>query len=431
MSDRALDDAPQAYAAAEDGAEAADARLARLRHSAAHVMAEAVLEVFPDAKFAIGPPIADGFYYDFDLPRPLTPDDLAAIERRMARGSAADHPVRIRRRQPGRGAGAVQGPAVQGGADRGAARGRDDLDLPARALRGPLPRAARAAHGRDRRVQAAQRGRGLLARRREAARCSSASTARPVATPGGAGRAPAAAGGGREARPPQARARSSELFYFSTTIGAGPAAVGTPKGAMLRYLMEQLLCASTQRATATSTSARRTWTKESLCEKSGHLGHYSDEHVPADGRWTITYWLKPMNCPIHMRSTSRSRAAIATCRCAVRSSARAVPLRANRRAHGLTRVRSFTQDDAHIFCTARADRSEVRRHPGDRRPVLPGLRPSTALRLVTRPENSSATRHVGPGRGRAAPHPGQASRAGRIRGRRGRTAPSTGRRSTS
>ena len=58
--------------------------LARMRHSAAHLMAEAVQEIFPDAKFAIGPAIEDGFYYDFDLPRPLTPDDLAEIERRMA-----------------------------------------------------------------------------------------------------------------------------------------------------------------------------------------------------------------------------------------------------------------------------------------------------------------------------------------------------------
>jgi len=54
-----------------------------LRHSTAHVMAQAVLEAFPDGKLAIGPPIEDGFYYDFDLPRPLTPEDLEAIEQRM------------------------------------------------------------------------------------------------------------------------------------------------------------------------------------------------------------------------------------------------------------------------------------------------------------------------------------------------------------
>ena len=64
--------------------------LDRLRHSTAHVMAEAVLDLFPEAKLGIGPPILDGFYYDFDLPRPLTPDDLAAIEERMHAHIAAD-----------------------------------------------------------------------------------------------------------------------------------------------------------------------------------------------------------------------------------------------------------------------------------------------------------------------------------------------------
>src|SRR5437764_2942376 len=54
-----------------------------LRHSTAHVMAGAVLELFPEAKFGFGPPVTDGFYYDFDLPRPLQPDDLAKIEERM------------------------------------------------------------------------------------------------------------------------------------------------------------------------------------------------------------------------------------------------------------------------------------------------------------------------------------------------------------
>ena len=60
-----------------------DERLHRLRHSAAHVMAQAVLEKFPEGKVAIGPPIDDGFYYDFDLPRALTPDDLGEIESRV------------------------------------------------------------------------------------------------------------------------------------------------------------------------------------------------------------------------------------------------------------------------------------------------------------------------------------------------------------
>lgn len=68
-----------------------DSELYRMRHSAAHVMAQAVLEMFPEAKYAIGPPIEDGFYYDFDLPRTLTPDDLEEIEKRMRKIMAASH----------------------------------------------------------------------------------------------------------------------------------------------------------------------------------------------------------------------------------------------------------------------------------------------------------------------------------------------------
>src|SRR5207253_1906673 len=67
-------------------------RLYRMRHSAAHIMAEAVLEMFPEARFAIGPPIENGFYYDFELPRALTPEDLPDIEARMRRRMKSNVP---------------------------------------------------------------------------------------------------------------------------------------------------------------------------------------------------------------------------------------------------------------------------------------------------------------------------------------------------
>ncbi|HEX7612972.1 MAG TPA: hypothetical protein VF371_09360, partial [Candidatus Limnocylindrales bacterium] len=70
-----------------------------MRHSAAHVMAEAVVALFPDAQLGIGPAIDDGFYYDFLLPRPLTPDDLGTIEERMRASIAADHPF-VRKEVP-------------------------------------------------------------------------------------------------------------------------------------------------------------------------------------------------------------------------------------------------------------------------------------------------------------------------------------------
>jgi threonyl-tRNA synthetase len=85
-------DAPERGSADELLDAGAHAPIDAMRHSAAHVMAEAVLDLFPDGKLGIGPAIRDGFYYDFDLPRPLTPDDLAAIEERMRASVKADHP---------------------------------------------------------------------------------------------------------------------------------------------------------------------------------------------------------------------------------------------------------------------------------------------------------------------------------------------------
>src|SRR5215211_3729737 len=91
------EEAEEVFEAPERGSadELLDARagdaLDPMRHSAAHIMAEAVLDLFPGTKLGIGPAIADGFYYDFALPRPLTPDDLATIEARMAETVVADH----------------------------------------------------------------------------------------------------------------------------------------------------------------------------------------------------------------------------------------------------------------------------------------------------------------------------------------------------
>src|SRR5437867_9496154 len=78
----------------ERKADHGDEALYALRHSAAHVMAGAVLELFPGAKFGFGPPIQDGFYYDFDLPRALTPDDLETIEAKMREVVKHDAPFK-------------------------------------------------------------------------------------------------------------------------------------------------------------------------------------------------------------------------------------------------------------------------------------------------------------------------------------------------
>src|SRR4028118_575772 len=94
---------PVPEAASPNGDEAKKEQLYKLRHSAAHMMAQAVLELYPEAKIAIGPPIENGFYYDFDLgrddsgkPRTFEPDDLEKIEKRMRQIVAGKHPFNYR-----------------------------------------------------------------------------------------------------------------------------------------------------------------------------------------------------------------------------------------------------------------------------------------------------------------------------------------------
>ena len=172
-------DAPERGSADELMDHGAAGELGPMRHSAAHVLAEAVLELFPGTKLGIGPVIDDGFYYDFQLPRPLTPDDLPGDRGADAREHRRRPPVRVQRAVAGRCAGVPRRarPAVQGrdrrrplaNAERdGAADAADDL-LPAGAVHRPVPRPARGEHRQDRPVQAARHGRGVLARRREAA----------------------------------------------------------------------------------------------------------------------------------------------------------------------------------------------------------------------------------------------------------------------
>ena len=181
-----------------------------MRHSTAHVMAEAVLDLFPGAKLGIGPAIADGFYYDFELPRPLTPEDLELDRGAHARERRRGPSVRAARDRPRRRArgGRGPGPDVQGGDPRrpgGACSRRRraaarHLLLRARAVQRPVQGAARREHGQDRAVQAPLGRRRVLARRREAPDAA-AHLRHGLGDPGGAGRLPVAAGRGEEARP--------------------------------------------------------------------------------------------------------------------------------------------------------------------------------------------------------------------------------------
>ena len=214
----------------------ASGELGPMRHSAAHVLAEAVLDLFPGTKLGIGPVIDDGFYYDLLLPRPLTPDDLPAIEARMRESIAADHPVRAERDDAGRGARVHRRarPAVQGRDHRRprwpppsatARRPADDL-LPAGTVHRPVSRPARRQHRQDRSVQAARHGRRVLARRREAPDAP-AHLRHGLGDPGGARPVPVATRGGEEARPPPARRPARPVQLPRRLARARPS--GTPR----------------------------------------------------------------------------------------------------------------------------------------------------------------------------------------------------------
>ena len=185
-----------------------------IRHDAAHVLATAVMELYPGVKISIGPPIEQGFYYDFEFPdgAAVSDADLERIEARMREHIEADEPFVRDDVAPARGPGALRarGPGLQGGADRGSGPrpgSRDGLAVHQRALHRPVPGPPRALHQAHKGVQAAVAGRGLLARRRLAHPADPHLRHRlPVRRrPGGA---PGAPGAGPRARPPAHRARS-------------------------------------------------------------------------------------------------------------------------------------------------------------------------------------------------------------------------------
>jgi threonyl-tRNA synthetase len=337
--------APDEIQAPTDNPEEFD--LARMRHSAAHVMAEAVLEMFPDAKLAIGPAIESGFYYDFDLPRPLTPDDLEEIEKRMqAHIDASETFTRevLSREQ-----------ALQVFADQPY---KLELinDLPKDEVistyqNGPFLDLCRGPHVEDTgKIGAVKlmsiagaywRGdehRPMLQRVYGTAWANQADLDHYLFQL-------------EEARKRDHRklGRELELFTISEEVGAG-IPLFFPKGEMLRYLMESYV-----RDVQTRYGYQHVWTghlvKEDLYRRSGHLEHYADVMFPAMVDEDQRYRLKPMNCPSHMTLFNQQL-----------HSYRELPLRYAEFAtlyryeksgelSGLTRVRALTQDDCHIFCT--------------------------------------------------------------------------------
>ena len=344
-----------------------------LRHSAAHVLAQAVQELFPGTRLGIGPPVKDGFYYDFLPERPFTPEDLAAVEKKMsdivrqrqrfsrrvvtdeqARAELADEPFKLELVGLKGGASDDDGSSVEvGGGEltmydnlRGDERAWTDLcrgphlpttrDVPAY----KLMRTAAAYWRGDQANPQLQRIYGTAWESKEALKAHLTMLEEA------------------EKRDHRRLGAELDLFSFPDEIGSG-LAVFHPKGGAVRRVMEDY---SRQRHEEAGYSFVNTphITKEDLFLTSGHLPYYKDTMFPPMEFEGADYYLKPMNCPFHILVyKSRGR------------SYRDLPLRffefgtvyryeKSGVVHGLTRVRGLTMDDSHIFTTREAMGDEIR-----------------------------------------------------------------------
>ena len=323
----------------------AEDRLHRMRHSAAHIMAEAVLEMFPDGKFAIGPPIEHGFYYDFELPRTLTPDDLEVIDERMRRTIAADHPFEHSEigRDEGRKLFAdqtyklelIDGIAADKLSIYQHAEFKDLCEGPHVERTGQvgafkLTSIAGAYWRGDEANPMLQRIYGALF---ETEKDLQEHLERL-----------------EEAQKRDHRRLGRELDLFSFHEEYGPGLVyWHPKGGRLRTVIEDFWREEHFKAGYDVVYTPHIG-KSSLWSTSGHLEFYAEgmySPMDVDGQ---DYYVKPMNCPFHMQiygSQTRSYRDLP-----IRMAELGTVYRYERSGvlHGLLRVRGFTQDDAHIFC---------------------------------------------------------------------------------
>jgi threonyl-tRNA synthetase len=334
-----------------------DDELSKLRHSAAHVMAQAVKHLFPDAKVTIGPPTADGFYYDFDVPRPFTPEDLERIEAEMQRNIDADLPFERRPiakpealelfgrmdepykvemisetpddepmsvYQHGDFVDWCRGPHVE---STGKIKAFKLLSVAGAYWRGNeknamLQRIYGTAFFSQEELD------DFMHRLAEA-----------------------------EKRDHRKLGRELDLFSISEDIGPG-LILWHPRGARMRTIVEEFW-----RKAHYDRGYDLVFTphigRAHLWKTSGHLGFYAENMFAPMEVEGQEYYAKPMSCPFHIqiyRTKLRSY--------------RDLPLRWGEIAavyryersgvlHGLTRVRGITQDDAHIFCTPEQVEEEI------------------------------------------------------------------------
>ena len=334
------------HAAPDHAANPLDAHRHRMRHSAAHVMADAVLQLFPEAKIAIGPPTADGFYYDFEVARPFTPEDLERIEALMRATISADVPF-IRAelsRDEANGMFADQPFKKEIIADLPADatlsiyKHGDFTDLcqgPHVATAGEIAavkllHTAGAYWRGDENRPMLQRIYGAAFESQEALDIHLERLAEA------------------ERRDHRALGRQLNLFTVHEEIGPG-LIVWHPKGGVIRSLIEDYWRDIHYRRGYNIVYSPHIG-RARLWQTSGHLDFYRDSMYAPMEIDEQEYFLKPMNCPFHIqiyRSALRSYRELP-----LRIAELGTVYRYERSGvlHGLMRVRGFTQDDAHIFC---------------------------------------------------------------------------------
>jgi threonyl-tRNA synthetase len=334
--------------------------LYRIRHSAAHVMAQAVLEMFPEAKYTIGPPVEDGFYYDFDLPRSLAPDDLQTIEARMRQIIAGDHVFQKRvvsadearqifRDQPYK-LELIDG--LEGG-------GYDEYG-------NPLEKKAEISiYSQDKFVDLC-RGPHVEKTRQINAEAIKLLNVAGAYWRGDERRSQLQRIYGtawkttteleeylwklEEAKKRDHRRLGRELDLFSVSDEVGPGLIlWHPKGGMIRKIAEDY-CRQEHEKGGYDFVFSPHIGKANLWETSGHLDWYRENMYAPLVIEEQQYYLKPMNCPFHVqiyKSQLRSYRDLP-----LRFAEWGTVYRYERSGvlHGLLRVRGFTQDDAHLFC---------------------------------------------------------------------------------
>jgi len=318
-----------------------------LRHSTAHLLAHAVKELFPDAQVTIGPVIENGFYYDFSYKRPFTPEDLAAIEKRMTEIARKDLPVsrKVDAARRGDGAVFVDGEKYKAEIIASIPEGEtislyeqgDFIDL----CRGPhvpstgklkvfkLMRVAGAYWRGDSNNEMLQRIYGTAWGKKE----DQDAYLKML----------------EEAEKRDHRRLGTQLDLFHLQEEAPGLVFWHPKGWVLWQEVEQYM-RRVYRDNGYQEVRAPQILDRSLWERTGHWQNFRESMFVTSSE-NRDYAIKPMNCPGTSSSTTRACAAIATCRCATASSAPATATSLSGALHGLMRVRGFVQDDGHIFCT--------------------------------------------------------------------------------